>query len=301
MKANVEMANSFKSIARPTLEIRVDGNSKVGLGHLRRAKTLAAELCSFTNVRVIGLSSDACRLLGTHDTTSEETKLVIFDSPYPIDSQLLEAQARGQITVALDWFGKTIPDVNIAVYPHDEVRATREAYTGFEYILVRKEITLLPRSRPTGRANRVLIFLGGGDLLGQGHEASRRLRDQGLEVTLVQGPLAKDVETDAGYSVLVNPPELPQLLASCDWAVTNGGGCFFEALCVGKAAFVLPQSDAETKIARFAQERGAVLGIGLGSLRGFHPAELEPVAKSGAKLVDGRGAERISAIVRGLL
>lgn len=287
---------------RPLIEIFCEGNKKVGYGHIRRSSTLAARLeRDGVDVRISGLSENAHRMLPALKHTGRAARVVIFDSLFGIDDQILAAHERGQITVALDWFGETIPNVNIAVYPHGEVRATREAYVGFEYILVREEIALFPRTQPTGKANHVLIFLGGGDLLDQGHEASRRLRDHGFDVTLVQGPLAKATEAGAGYRVLVNPSELPQLLTSCDWTVTNGGGCFFEALCVGKAAFVLPQSDAEMKIARFAQERDAVLGIGLDSLRGFHPAELVPVAECGTRLADGRGAERVSAIVRGLL
>lgn len=287
---------------RPFIEIFCEGNEKVGYGHIRRSFTLAARLeKDGVDVRVSGLSESARRMLPALKHTGREARVVIFDAPFGIDDQICAAHERNQITVALDWFGETIPDVNIAIYPHGEVRAIRAAYVGFEYILVREEIVSLLRTQPSGRADHVLIFLGGGDLLGQGHDVARRLRDLGLDVVLVQGPLAKAREGGVGYSVLVNPSELPQLLNSCDWTVTNGGGCFFEALCVGKAAFVLPQSDAEMKIACFAQERGAVLGIGLDSLRRFHSDELEPAAECGVKLIDGQGAERVSAIVLGLL
>ena len=284
------------------IEIFCEGNEEVGYGHILRSSTLAARLeKDGIDVRISGLSESARRMLPTPKHMGHTARVVVFDSLAGIDDQIRVAHERGQITVALDWFGETVPDVNIAVYPHGKVHATRETHIGFKYILVREEIALLHRIRPTGRASRVLIFLGGGDLLNQGHEAAHRLRDDGLDVTLVQGPLAKTMAADAGYRVLVNPSELPQLLASCDWAVTNGGGCLFEALCVGKAAFVLPQTDAEMRIACYAQEIGAVLGIGLNSLRGFHPAELKSVVECGVKLVDERGAERVSSIVRGLL
>lgn len=287
---------------RSLIEIFCEGNEKVGYGHIRRSITLAARLeKDGIDVRVSGLSEEARRMLPAPKHTGREAQVVIFDAPSGIDDQIRIARERHQTTISLDWFGETIPDVNIAVYPHGEVRAIREAYVGFEYILVRDEIAMMRHEQPSGRADRVLILLGGGDLLGQGHNAARYLRDHGYDATLVQGPLAKATEAGVGYRVLVNPSELPQLIASCDWAVTNGGGAFFEAICLGKAAFVLPQTEAEKKIAHFAQEKGAVLGIGLNNLRQFHSAELSPVAERGARLVDGRGAERISAIVQGLL
>jgi len=287
---------------RPLVEIFCEGSEKVGYGHIRRSSTLAKRLeVDGIDVRLSGLSGAASRLLPTPKHTGRAAEVVIFDALVGIGDQIRTAQDRGQITVTLDWFGQPIPDVNIVVFPHDEVRATRAAYIGFEYILVREEIASLHSTQRTERAIRVLVVLGGSDFLGQGHDVSRHLEDRGFEVTLVQGPLAKATVAGSGYRVLVNPSELPQLLTSCDWMVTNGGGCLFEALCVGRPAFVLPQSEAEMKIALYAQERGAVLGIGLSSLREYHPVELEPVAETGLKLVDGRGAERVSAIIRGLL
>lgn len=283
-------------------EIFCDGNDKVGWGHIRRSSALAARLeKDGIGVRLSGLSESARRMLPTPKHPGVPARVVVFDSHSGIDDQVRSAHERGQTTVALDWFGATVPNVNIAVYPHQEVRATRDSYIGFKYILVREEIAVLHRTQSTGRAKRVLVVIGGGDLLGQGPEAARRLSDEGLDVTLVQGPLAKGLDADVGYRVLVNPPELPQLLASCDWAVTNGGGCLFEALCVGKAPFVLPQTNEELTIARFAEEHGAVLGIGLECLRSFQPGEIRAISDRGLDLVDGRGVERVSSIIRGLL
>ena len=285
----------------PRVSIFCDGNAAIGYGHLRRAFTLAEALKQFADVRIIGLSKAACQILGYADDYNNESSMIIFDTPYPIDDQLRQASEQGKTTVTLDWFGKTVPDVNIAVYPHAEIHANREVYVGFSYILIRKEIVLLRRPSSTQSAERVLVFLGGGDLLNQGHDTALHLSRLGLDVTLIQGPFAANRSAGEGYQVLFNPAELPQLLASCDWAVTNGGGCLFEAMCIGKAAFVLPQTEAEMKIAQFADAHSAVLGVGLDNLRKFHLAEIEMVAKNGSILIDGLGAARVSAIVRGLL
>lgn len=286
---------------RPLVEIHCEGNDKVGYGHIRRSSTLAAQLeRDGLDVRLLGLSQEARRWLPTPSFAGRSADIQIFDSPYGIDDKLRVVRANRQITVALDWFGDAMPDVNIAVYPHAEVRGTRGVYVGFEYILIREEIAMLHRVHATQSAKSVLVFIGGGDLLNQGHEAARLLSWHGLDVTLVQGPLATNRSDGEGYRVLINPEDLPQLLEACDWAVTNGGGCMFETMCVGKAAFVLPQTEAEKKLACFAAEQGAVLGIGLDGLHKFDIAELERVAEKGANLVDGGGAARISAIVRGL-
>ena len=288
--------------SRPLVAIYCDGSAKVGYGHIRRSKTLATQLDrDGVDACILGLSDEARRLLPEPKRTGHSASVQVFDSPYDIDDMLCAAQLRGQITVALDWFGKVIPDVNIAVYPHGEVRGIKKVHVGFEYILLREEIVLRRQLTATHSAKCVLVVLGGGDLLNQGHELSRRLCEQGLEVTLVQGPFAKNRDAGDGYRVLMSPPELPQLLASCDWAVTNGGGCLFEAMCMRKAAYVIPQTEAEENIARFAKTQGAILGVGSANLRAFSYDELGIVAERGAKLVDGLGVSRVSSIIRGLM
>jgi spore coat polysaccharide biosynthesis predicted glycosyltransferase SpsG len=283
-------------------EIFCEGNDRVGYGHIRRSLALAKQLeKDGVDVRITGLSEEARRLLPKHIISKRKAQVRIFDTPSDVDDMISKSRASGHITVALDCFGEIAPDVNIAVYPHFEVRGTRASYVGFKYILIREEISLLHRSPISEEAKQVLVFLGGGDLLNQGHETASILTQQGLEVTLVQGPLAMNKNEGAGYRVLVNPTELPQLLASSDWVVTNGGGSLFEAMCVGKATVVLPQTDAEEKIACYAEARGAILGIGLNCLRKYNQDELGIVAKEAVNLVDGCGAKRISEIVRGLL
>lgn len=286
----------------PLVEIHCEGNEKVGYGHIRRSITLAAQLeRDGLDVHISGLSEEARRWLPAPRCAKRSADIQIFDSPSGIDEKIRAAQASGQITVALDWFGEAIPDVNIVVYQHGEVRGIRKVHVGFEYILIRKEIAMLHRKPVTQSTKRVLVFLGGGDMLNQGHVTARLLSRHGLDVTLVQGPLTTNRSDGEGYRVLINPENLPQLLEACDWAVTNGGGCMFETMCVGKAAFVLPQTEAEMRLARFAAERGAVLGIGLDNLRKFGVTELGSVAENGANLIDGHGAVRISTIVQGLL
>lgn len=287
---------------RSLIEIVCDGNAQLGYGHIRRALTLARRLeQDGMNVRLVALSEGAQRLLPAGDKPSGDAQVVVFDAPTGIDECMQRAQAAGQTTVALDWFGDIVPDVNIAVFPHGEVRAARQKFAGFDYILLREDIVLLPRVAASGEARRVLLVIGGGDLLGQGHAAASLLGAAGLEVTLVQGPLARDTHPDASYRVVVDPPDLPQLMNACDWAVTNGGSCYFEMLSLGKPAYVLPQTDAELKIAQFGRDQGAVLGVGIEDLRPFDPPELAPVAMRGPVLVDGRGSERVSAIIGSLL
>lgn len=282
------------------VDIYCDGGPAVGYGHVRRAGTLAARLArDGVAARLAGLSAAASRLLPTPTGPEDEAGVVVFDAPGGLDDAIARAQACGRRVVALDWFGAAVPDVNIVIFPHHEVRAVRSSYVGLDYVLLRDEVASMQRGTREGRG--VLVILGGGDVQGMGHDVAGCLSAQGLDVTLVQGPLARDIRPAREYRVLVDPPDLPGLYAQCRWAVTNGGGCMLEAMCAGKAAVALPQTDAEVRLAGWVHQQGGLLGAGPQALRDFSRAEIAAVAARGKMLVDGRGAQRVSAIVRGLL
>lgn len=286
----------------PRVDILCDGNDKVGFGHIRRSLTLAAQLeREGAAVRVLGLSEQSRAMLPAMTPDDSEPAITIFDSQLDVGEKIRRLSEQGRLSVALDHFGSVVPDVNIAVYAHQEVRAVRANYVGFEYILIRDEIRLLRGARFSGRASRVMVMVGGGDILGHGHIAARTLAAAGCDVTLVQGPFSVSPDPCPGYAVRTNPSDLPELFAGCDWAVTSGGGSLFEGLCLGKAVHVLPQTDAETRIAQYVDSREGLLGIGLDSLRAYTALEVAEVAEKGGPLVDGLGARRVSEIVRSWL
>jgi len=284
------------------IDILCDCNNKVGLGHIRRSLTLAGQLESEgAAVRLIGLSEQSREMLPPATLGDSEPSITIFDSPFDVEERIVKLTELGGLSVALDYFGRAIPDVNIAVFAHKQVRAKRVSYVGFEYILIREEISLLRGCSPTGRADRVMVMVGGGDILGQGHIAAQILTAAGCDVTLVRGPFSGSRGECAKYEVRITPPDLPELFAGCDWAVTSGGGSLFEGLCLGKAVHVLPQTDAETRIAHHIAARKGLLGIGLDSLRAYTPLEVFEVGERGSRFVDGLGARRVSKIVRSFL
>ncbi len=286
-------------MSAPHVELVCDGAPAVGYGHVRRTLTLANALrAAGVTVRLSALSAAAQALLPAQAPTRGQARVVVFDVPEGGNEPIRNARLAGQEVVALDWFGIEEPDVAIVVHPHRPVRARRNKFVGWQYLMIRAEIATQPR-RLAGEG--VVVMLGGGDVLRQGHAAAQRLAEQGMIVTLVQGPLAEDRSASAQYEVLVDPPDLAQRLAACSWMVTNGGGCMFEAMCLGKAAVALPQTDAESVLARVAWEQGSLLAIGLEQMRPYMRGELQPVARRAAEVVDGRGAERVAAIVKELL
>jgi spore coat polysaccharide biosynthesis predicted glycosyltransferase SpsG len=284
------------------VEIICDGNQKIGFGHIRRSSALAASLRKENiPVRLVGLSEEARKLLPANMPHASKPAILVFDVAEGIEMAINQAKQDGQTVVTLDWFGNAVPDINIAVYPHSEVKALKEKYIGFDYIILREEIRNLLPGTPGDKTNNVLICLGGGDLLGQGFDTALFLKKNGFTVTLVQGPLAKNIPGDHGFTLLINPPDFPQLLAGCDWAVTNGAGCLFEALYLEKKVYVLPQTEWEMRIAVFVKKQGGVLGIGQDALKDFLTQNLLAVEEKNKKMVDGQGVDRITAVIKKLL
>jgi spore coat polysaccharide biosynthesis predicted glycosyltransferase SpsG len=285
------------------VEIFCDGNKSIGLGHIRRSAALCKNLIdSGIAARLNGISATASSLISVQEYRGGSSKILIFDVFEGIEDRILQAKNDHKICITLDWFGKEIPDINIVVYPHKEVIAQHARYIGFEYIILRDEITSLRKEKLPKSASRVFICLGGGDLHNQGHDTAIRLSDLGYDVTLVCGPLS-DHKTVGKYKfkIIKDPPDFPRLLSECDWAVTNGGGCFFEAACLGKAAFILPQTDMEMAIAKFAEKKGAVLGIGEENLHAFALPEIRRVAEMAFSIIDGKGLDRVTAIIKNVL
>jgi spore coat polysaccharide biosynthesis predicted glycosyltransferase SpsG len=280
------------------IELVCDGSHSIGYGHVRRTLTLAEALRrDGRRVRVRGMSHQAQSLLPSKIAQEDDAAVVVFDAPAGVDPWIRRARDAGQVVVALDWFGEVEPDVAIVVYPHHLVRARQRSYVGLEYQMIRAEITEQHRCL---EGEGVVVMLGGGDVRGQGHLAAGHLANQGLRVSLIQGPLATDCEPKVQYEVLVDPHDLPARLASSAWVVTNGGSSMFEAMYLSKAVVALPQTDAEKILATFALERGALLGIGLKYLRRYDREELHPTALRAAALIDGRGAQRVAEIVGAL-
>ncbi len=107
--------------------------------------------------------------------------------------------------------------------------------------------------------------------------------------------------------LLRDPPNIPELMAWCDLAVTAGGSTLWELAHFGVPSIVLILADNQRPSARLLAERGACLL--LGEARQVGPAALSDAirqlacdgqARAGlsgriAAIVDGRGAARVCA------
>jgi UDP-2,4-diacetamido-2,4,6-trideoxy-beta-L-altropyranose hydrolase len=292
----------LSEIKFPLVIIYCDGNKEIGFGHIRRTTSLAENLRKYgIPVVISGLSEYSISYLPRVEFSTSKLKVVVFDSMIGVGDLILSFQNKGIITVTLDWFGNIVPDINIIVFPHFEPKALLKSYVGFKNIIIRDEILNLPKIPIADVFKNVVITLGGGDILHQSEIAAEILNSKGYNVTVIKGPLAEVKVESLKYRTLINPTNFPDILNSCDWVITNGGGCLFEALYLGKPTFVLPQTELESRIALYARQSNYIVGIGMENLIKLDSHKFKSVSEKSIKLVDGKGLSRIVSIIKQLV
>jgi spore coat polysaccharide biosynthesis predicted glycosyltransferase SpsG len=283
------------------VQIICDGGGTLGFGNLRRSSTLAAQFKSRGYaVRVEAVSDDGRRLLPASPADGGKGDLWLLDLPYNADAWVEKARQEKRSVAALDYEGNNPPDLVISIFPRGTSASAKRHLVGLKYAIIHPDIA---RRAPAPNGKGVLIVIGGGDRCGIGETAALSLHGQGCAVTLVEGPLAETTLPNLPTDIvrLSSSSDLPLRMASCEWAVTSGGGVMLEMLCLGKPVHVLPRTPHEQALACLVFEHGAALGVGFDALR---PPSDELCRKTSLKarsLVDGRGADRIIDAVVNLL
>jgi len=173
-----------------------------------------------------------------------------------------------------------------------------------------------------GPVRRLLVLMGGTDSSGSTAHLVRALagRLPRVRKTLVVGPnFARPAELaralrearDPSFAVVHDPPDLPARMRRADAAITLGSDASLELACVGTPTILMEEAPHERRQARRLARGGA--GLFAGSRREASPARLlaalrrldDPslrarMSRAGRRLVDGRGAERLSTALREL-
>jgi spore coat polysaccharide biosynthesis predicted glycosyltransferase SpsG len=297
------MISCWRSESVAEIRMICDGGGEYGFGNLRRSATLAECFRSLGHrVRVDALSDRARNLLPVPQEHQEENgigDLWLLDLPYNGDEWVNKARVAGRPVAALDFLGTQSPDLIISVFDHGHAPAGGKHFVGLQFAIIRQDVVALS---PAMAGEGVVVIIGGGDEIGLGETAAARVADSGNQVTLIDGPLAKTTrKLPERIRRRRSPPELAILMATSAWGVTGGGGTMLEMMCLGKAAFVVPRTKLEQSLAQYVFAQGAILGVGLESLRNPSAETIGKVAGKARSLVDGSGTVRIVQAVEMLL
>ena len=295
----------MKEFRRPIIHIYCDGGGSNGYGHIRRSLTLSYRLKQDGfDVSIIGLSAESRKLLPETIFQNDVPQAVVLDCPEGAGIDVMKrANQKSLLTVGLDWFSnETLPLINISIFPHYPIQSLHKSFVGFEYILIRPEIQYAKNKNLTNQeGGYVFVSIGGADVLNQGGVIANKLTAFGYSAMLIHGPLHDDYEGEtynSNVQIMKDPINFSELMAKSKFVVSNGGGCLFEALHLGKAVFAIPQTPFEQKIVECIRSLGGVLGYGKDDLRFYSEFEINKVGVVGEKIIDGSGDRRISSIIQ---
>ncbi len=212
--------------------------------------------------------------------------------------------------------------LNQNISAHTSLYARRDDTTklllGPEYALLRKEFLQFESGAGDipERAAKLLVTLGGADADNVTKKAIDALAGSGLEVKVAVGgsnphlaSLRKAAEAASRgttkVDLVVNPRDMPQLMAWADMAVAAGGSTSWELAYFGLPAVFIILASNQEQIARELERQGFGICLGDHSKLDLHllrealnrlaadPKLRAAFAARGREIVDGLGAERV--------
>jgi UDP-2,4-diacetamido-2,4,6-trideoxy-beta-L-altropyranose hydrolase len=146
---------------------------------------------------------------------------------------------------------------------------------GTKYVLLRREFHKyldFKRQIPE-RAKNILVTLGGADpdnVTLKVIEALQLLDEPDIMVRIIVGPTNPHQETlhkaiasaDFDAELLTNPPDMPELMAWADLAVSGGGGTSLERCFMSLPSLVITIAENQIEATRELEVRGCIIYVG---------------------------------------
>lgn len=190
---------------------------------------------------------------------------------------------------------------------------------GIKYLLMRKEFARGPIRLPNPDTEHVLITFGAADMEnitpGLFHELKRYAQFKNLHWHVVVGPVfhnTAEIEAmvrDYPNVTLHYNPDIKKLMDFCDISISAAGSTTYELVACGVPALLVVAADNQLRLAREAERQGMAFNLGwyheLDAAKLFstldslinNRALRGKMANSGQELIDGRGAQRVAAIL----
>ena len=260
---------------------------------------------------------------------TKRIKLVIVDS-YLIDIQKLEYISNKVPTISIcDFF--PYPKVDLILNHQPNAKVSKNVLAGPTYAPIlysdssikKNKIKLINKKIYKKKQNDInlLISFGTFDSKGITKLVLKTLLDSDvllskISITVLMGknsPHLKDVYdlsvNRKNIKVLVEPNNLVEIYHSTDLAIGAPGSSHFERLFFGIPTVLVPQNDGH----KILVESWVFYGVSLGAesnsksiLKNViflieNPSECIKLSSLGKKIVDGKGAERVSKEIKGIV
>ena len=299
-----------------TLCIRADADSAIGTGHVMRCLALAQSWIDRSGNAVLASTSLPAALRRRYEDEGvtvlpeipTETAFVVLDGYQftPAYRELIKQNGH-RLLIIDDLADSDLRAADLVLnqnaYSAPQQYPGIRALCGSRYALLRREFTHCPPKIATDEiARTVLITMGGSDPRNDTLAVLDQLTDFGdLHFIVLAGSANPHVETLRKHAVeiLVNPPNVPEIMQRADVAITAGGTTCWELAALGVPMLVHVIADNQIEVAKYLTGNDAALTFEPSTLRDLiaKPETRKSLANHARTLVDGRGAARVAELL----
>jgi spore coat polysaccharide biosynthesis predicted glycosyltransferase SpsG len=351
---SIKLRMYSREVSNPSILFRCDGSPQIGFGHVVRCIALADELRDVHGCKIafairkdslgrlmirekgyhVMMPDDLCAfdytqwLYETIDSIDARVLILDVRDDLPVAS-LNAIKAQGILIVTIDDPSERRLVADLAFYPPvpqvkrmNWVGFTGKLYSGWEWVLLRKEFSKRPQ-KVSHSSPVVLITMGGSDPYGLTLKAVKALDLLGddFNTIVLLGPgfmhldALKDLisKTRRCFILEQNVKDIPSLMAQADLALGSFGVTAYELAAMGVPGIYMCLTEDHAESASVFVEIGISICLGVYSsvtpdmiaaatlnlLR--DPKRREIMSRRSLDCVDGLGSIRIAEIIIGMV
>ncbi|MFN0075737.1 MAG: UDP-2,4-diacetamido-2,4,6-trideoxy-beta-L-altropyranose hydrolase [Prosthecobacter sp.] len=297
-----------------TLGIRADASPQIGMGHVMRCIALAqawidrgGKVILFTDeippALKQRLEAEKIEIRASADLNGD---VIVLDGYHFTPGHRLAFQQAGRPLLIVDDLADTDLSAADLVLNHNAY-ATAAMYPGqrslcgSRFTLLRREFAARPvRTQFAGTARTVLITMGGSDPRNDTLAVLQQLAactDLHLRVLIgAANPHVESLRAVPGIEMLIQPPDLPEIMQQADVAITAAGSTCWELASLGVPMLLKVIAENQQGIADHLVSHAAGRWFDLGALHEVlaDAGQRQALAQNAHNLVDGRGAGRVA-------
>jgi len=265
---------------------RVEGNSKIGMGHLMRCLALAEEIERRSRCDITFLMKDSSAAIeriskygykSRNRLGKESIDIIITSLPEISGEDSLELKKSAKLLVCLDdsKARRFSADIVIRGSIVPELRncdsdCKSRFFLGENFMILNKEFQRFNKmdKENNPEVKSILITMGGGDvnnLTPKIMAALGGLKD--IKKTVIVGPAFEhidEIKANKNYTLKYDISNMAELMFSSDMVIAGGGLTLYELASVGVPGIVLCQTEYQLLEANSFEKKGIVINLGLG-------------------------------------
>ncbi|MFH1727693.1 MAG: glycosyltransferase [Pseudomonadota bacterium] len=324
----------------------------VSLGHVFRCMALAEELMLFSEFEVSFMMKDYEDGVKVVKDKGYNIQVIDKDMGIDDQIKIIEAQCPGLVvfdlfemefvdlsilhdkgikTVIIDDLGNKMINSNVLIngsiaeemHQYFEKSDQTIYYIGPEYTILGSDFEKLPKRKIKKEVKQIMISMGGSDPTNLTVDIVNSLRNLNLSVKIliILGPASqKEFEVTATaekgnckFEVLRYVPNIAQVMAESDIAITAGGRMALELAATGTPGIIIPSIEHEDIVSSKLEEVNAVIKIdnfscakeselhdSIYKLVNEHELRVT-MSRNCQNLIDGNGKSRVLKIIEDIL